>query len=139
MKKTYGFTLIELMIVLAVIGILAAVAYPSYQNSIRKTGRSEAKAELSDVAAKLQRCYSLYGRYDDAGNNCKVHELMEAGTITSSGEGLYSVDYGTGASGVTTSTYILTATAAKLPQTKDAGCTVLKLTHTGVKTPAECW
>jgi type IV pilus assembly protein PilE len=139
MKKTYGFTLIELMIVLVVIGILVAVAYPSYQNSVRKTGRSEAKAELMDVAAKLQRCYSLYGRYNDSSNNCKVYELMEAGDITSSGEGLYSVDFGTGATGVTSSTYVLTATAVKLPQTKDEGCEVLKLTHTGVKSPTECW
>jgi type IV pilus assembly protein PilE len=135
MKKTDGFTLIELMIVLAIIGILAAVAYPSYQNSIRKTGRSEAKAELADVAAKLQRCYSLYGRYDDPGNNCKIYEAMEAGTITSSGEGLYSVDYGT----ITSSTYVLSAKAIKLPQTKDKGCLEMKLTHTGVKTPTTCW
>lgn len=141
MKTNYGFTLIELMIVVVVIGILAAVAYPSYQNSIRKTTRSDAKAELLDVAAKLQRCYSLYGRYNDttpATNRCKVFEVMEAGVITSSGAGFYSIDFGTGATDITESSYVLVATA-KSSQTKDTGCTELKLTHTGKKTPAQCW
>lgn len=50
-----GFTLIELMIVVAIIAILAAIAYPSYQEYVRKTKRIEMQAAMQDVAAQLQK------------------------------------------------------------------------------------
>jgi type IV pilus assembly protein PilE len=50
-----GFTLVELVIVVAIIGLLAAIAYPNYQNSVRKAKRSEVQAEMSEIASKLQR------------------------------------------------------------------------------------
>jgi type IV pilus assembly protein PilE len=49
-----GFTLIELMIVVAIIAILAAIAYPSYQEYVRKTKRIEMQAAMQDVAVQLQ-------------------------------------------------------------------------------------
>ncbi len=131
-----GFTLIELMIAVIVVGILFGVAIPSYQNSVRKSDRSEAKAELATVAGRLQSCYSTYGKYDN--DLCVVYKTMKDGEITSSGSGFYSVDFAT-ASAVTGTTYTLTAKAKKLPQTKDTGCTEMTLTHTGVKAPASCW
>lgn len=50
-----GFTLIELMIVVAIIGIISAIAYPSYQNYVKKTKRVEVQAELLSIANHLQR------------------------------------------------------------------------------------
>jgi type IV pilus assembly protein PilE len=137
MKKIQaGFTLIELMIAVIVVGILFGVAIPSYQNSVRKTDRSEAKSELATVAGRLQSCYSTYGQYNN--DLCGVYKAMKDGEITSSGSGFYSVDFAT-ASAITTTSYTLTAKAIKLPQTKDTGCTEMTLSHTGVKAPATCW
>lgn len=62
---TRGFTLIEIMIVVAVIGILAAIAYPSYQNQIRKSNRAAAQAVLMDGANKQQFYLSSRREYAD--------------------------------------------------------------------------
>jgi type IV pilus assembly protein PilE len=50
-----GFTLIEVMIVVAIVGILAAVAYPSYQDHVRKSRRAEAQSALMGLAAAMER------------------------------------------------------------------------------------
>ncbi len=59
-----GFTLIELMIVVAVVGILAAIAYPSYQEQVRKSRRADGAAVLMQNAQFLERFFTENGRYD---------------------------------------------------------------------------
>jgi type IV pilus assembly protein PilE len=64
-RATKGFTLIELMIVVAVVGILAAIAYPSYMNYVRKSHRAEVAQLLVEAAQNLERYYSRAGKYTD--------------------------------------------------------------------------
>ena len=63
-RNTGGFTLIELMIAVAVVAIIVAVAYPSYVEQVRKSRRADATTALMDLAGKLERYYAGNGSYD---------------------------------------------------------------------------
>ena len=60
-RKSWGFTLIELMITVAIVGILASVAYPSYKNHIKKGARAAAESQILDIANREQQ-YLLANR-----------------------------------------------------------------------------
>ena len=138
MKKQSGFTLIELMIVVAIIGIIAGIAYPSYMESVRKSNRADAKASMNDVAQRLQRCFTTYNAYDNA--NCAVATSLSGGGAIASGEGMYSIT-----AAVAATTYTLTATpVVGRSQAGDAKCTTFTLTQAGVRNAtgsdsANCW
>jgi type IV pilus assembly protein PilE len=132
LKKAHGFSLIELMIVVVIAGILAAVAANFYGDNVTAANRSDARSVLTTVAGSLEKCKATYGRYDNA--NCNV-----AFPITSDNE-LYSVT-----SAIAGTTFTLTATpVAGKRQSSDADCTAFTLTNTGMKgsTGADtsvCW
>ena len=138
-KNARGFTLIELMIAVVIVGILVAIAYPSYLSSVRKSNRAEAKAEMMSLSQRLQRCYTSYTRFNDE-TNCAVYKDLKDGGVITPGTGFYKITISHTASSETT-TYSLKATAIKSPQTEDTegGCNELTLEHTGAKAPEECW
>ncbi|MCH4247921.1 MAG: type IV pilin protein [Acinetobacter populi] len=86
MLKKKGFTLIELMIVVAVIAILATIAYPSYQNYVHKTKRVEVQSYLMDLANKIES----YKLVNNSYKNLTVNEVGNS-VFPSSGNQTYSI------------------------------------------------
>ena len=115
-----GITLIELMIVVVVVGILAAIAYPSYRGQVMQTHRADGKATLMQVSQALERCYTRFAAYNNGG--CGVVFPV------ASPEGHYSVT----ATALTASAFTLDATPQG-GQASDAECGVLRLTSTGIE------
>lgn len=73
-----GFTLIELMIVVAVIAIIAAIAYPSYMDYVRQSRRADATVALLELAQYMERYYTNNGRYTDGDGNYPALPFDEA-------------------------------------------------------------
>jgi type IV pilus assembly protein PilE len=81
----YGFTLIEVMIVVSIVAILAAIALPSYQNSVKRANRADAKALLTENAQFLEKNFTEANRYDkDAAGNDVVLPRTESPRDSSS-------------------------------------------------------
>ena len=82
--RAKGFTLIELMIVVAIVGILAGIAYPSYMDHVRKGNRAKAQAFLMDVAQRQQAYLLIHREY--------APDLQKLGYQDGSGGGALSAD-----------------------------------------------
>ncbi len=111
MYKNKGFTLIELMIVVVIVAIIASIAYPSYQDQIRKSRRADAKAALMDAAAKMERHYTQFGRYSGT--------IANSGIPTTSPENFYNIS--ATVTGAGSQTFTLTATRANRQTGDDCG------------------
>lgn len=89
-----GFTLIELMIVIAIIGVLAAIAYPSYQGYIERTNRADMMTEMQQIASRIESNKINYKRYDRIPLSSVLSgTLASDGSVSfpSSGTALYTV------------------------------------------------
>ena len=127
-SKVIGFTLIELMIVVAIVGIIAAIAYPSFGDSMKKARRSDAKAGMLELAL----AQSTIGSSNDCAN-----KTVKGSSTSEKGYYTFAI------SGATGNAYTITATAQGA-QTSDTGCTSLKIEVSGsnpkgAKTPTGCW
>lgn len=127
-----GFTLIELMVAVVIIGILAAIAYPAYTNYTMKSRRSEAKRALLDVAALEEKYYS-----DNLAYATSLSSLGYANPAYTD-EGNYQLL-------LSATSTAFTASAAPVATGRQANdpCKTFKLTNTGLKTTtsglADCW
>lgn len=149
MRRMYcGFTLIEMMITVAIVGILAGIAYPAYIKQVQKSNRSDAKVALSDVAQRLQRCFTAHSNYNPADGVCAVVDEVKSSAGISSPEGMYVIKVAVAATDLTASTYLLTATpVAGSRQASDSDCTKFTLNQAGVRiayksaavNTSKCW
>ena len=136
-NRSQGFSLIELMIAVAIIGILAAIAIPMYSDYVTRSRRADGQASLMQVAQDLERCYTQFSKYND--NNCSV---VNSGVVSeTSDQGFYGISASGG--NLTESTFTLTATPQN-EQADDTDCTALTLTHLGEQSatgddPDSCW
>lgn len=123
-RQSNGFTLIELMIAVAIIGILAAIALPAYQNYVREARRSDAMAGLLDLQRQQERWRVNNSSYTSGTGltfPTSDHYIFSVPAANSTG-------YTLTASATTTST-----------QASDTGCTVLSLNQANTQTPPSCW
>lgn len=130
MKAQRGFSLMELMIGIAIVGILAAVAYPSYTKSVIKANRGNAKAFLLEVAQREQQ-YLL-----DQRSYATKAQLTTAG-VSPQAEFTRSYDWNVVPGTGTVPTFIATATPKS--GTRQANDGTLQITETGAKTPVDKW
>ena len=121
-NRSQGFSLIELMIAVVIVGILAAIAIPMYSDYVTRSRRADGQATLMQVAQELERCYTQFSKYND--NSCSV---VNGGMVSeTSDQGFYVV----AANKLDESAFTLTATPQN-EQADDTDCTTLKLTYLG--------
>lgn len=134
--RSRGFTLIELMITVAVIGILAAVAYPAYLDQVRKARRAEAQATLLNISARQQQMLLDTRSYVAAATAADIPAALNISvpnTVTQTYD--IAITVGT----ATVPSFVVTATP-KGTQSADK-CNVMSIDQTGSKSAAiaTCW
>ncbi|WP_278438976.1 type IV pilin protein [Pseudomonas oryzihabitans] len=140
-NRQIGFTLIELMIVVAIVGILAAIAYPSYTEHVRRGNRADAQASLMELAQLMERNFTRLGRYTTDTAGTAAPTLPFTTSPKDGGRAIYDLSL----SAITATTYTLQAAPRAGGSMAGDRCGSLTLTNTGLKgqaagaTTADCW
>jgi len=144
-KKTSGFTLIEMLIAIAIMGILTMVAYPAYTDSTRKSRRSDGMAAVLSVQVaqeKFRGSCPFYAQNIGASNVCGANAGASTVAVgTTSNEGYYTLSIE--AATATGNAYTIVATPTG-SQADDTTCSPMKIAFSatnpgGLKTPVGCW
>ena len=126
-RRMKGFTLIELMIVITILGIILAIAYPAYTEQVRKARRADAVSSMMAAAQHLERCFTRYNQYNHGSCTSPAGDSID--------------DYYDITVARDTTTFTITATPAG-DQVNDP-CGTMTLDYLGNKTPApsslRCW
>lgn len=130
--RSRGFTLLEVVLVAAIVGILAAIAYPSYLNAVRKSNRASAEAHLLDIAQRQQQ-FLLDNRGTYAGTVGALNVSTPADVAAR-----YTIAIAPAAGPPPTFTASATPIAGT-SQAGDLGGVALTVNNVGVKTPGTAW
>jgi type IV pilus assembly protein PilE len=150
-QKMSGFTLVELLITVAIVGILASIAIPSYNGYVAKSKRTELKSVLLEAGQWMERHYSENYRYDQNTAGTAIANIFPAGLTQTPREG--AAAYTIAVSAAAARSYTLTATRASTGLMASDKCGNFTLTNTGVRAntsyssqyasaaiaAAECW
>lgn len=127
-----GFTLIEIMIVVAIIGILAAVAFPAYQRYVEETRRTAAQSDLLELAQMMERRYANGFDYRDGGNNPALPFIQSP----RSGTAFYNLSFD---GGVTRDGFVLQAVPTGAQADDDCGTLTVDEQGNQGADAADCW
>ena len=142
LARQAGLTLVELMVVVAVMAVLASIAYPLYTNQVQKTRRADAKIALQNVALAQERFYTINGRYTANLSSLQVSAAIR--DDSTSDEGYY--DIALSVTGSDNEQFTVTA-SKKGAQASDNDCAEFVIDQLGVKTATDhtdaantkCW
>jgi type IV pilus assembly protein PilE len=136
-RTLLGFTLIELMIAVAIVAILAAIAIPAYTRYTLRANRTVAKTALANIATQQEQYYIDYRTYvplTSLGYAAATVGIDKGGNTVATGAGIYDVTVS-----ANSATGFTVQAVGKNQQTKDTGCVTLTLNNLGIKAPANCW
>jgi len=132
-KHSSGFTLMELLIVVVIVGLLAAVAFPNYRAYGIRARRAEAAGDMLELSSFLERQFTATGRYDDAGNPGNLENPLPFNQSPREGDATaYNFSFVAGAGGLNATAFILRAVPTG-GQTQDTECGELQINQNGIK------
>ena len=139
LKQQHGFTLVEIMIVVIIISVLSAIAWPAYQNYVTRSNRTAAQSCLLEQAQFMERFYTQHMSYENSRNGASV--ALPSGGCAAQLSDKYTIEI----DDVDDDSYVLVASPVGAQESRDTKCGVLGVDQTGAKTASGeagasgCW